>query len=259
MVLNDILVHKRLVIKTAKRNLPLEKLKTIVSKLKRERFRLTKVLSRDNTLNLICEIKKASPSRGILRKTFLPLQISKQFERSGAAAISILTEDKYFQGNPEILKLVRSQTKLPVLRKDFIIEPYQIYESVALGADATLLIVSILDNKRLKQLLTLAKQLGHDVLVEVHTRAELKRALKFGAKLIGINNRNLKTLKTDLKCAEKLIPHIPAGTIAIVESGIKRRKEIKRFQSLGINNFFIGNVLMESRNIETKIRELKGT
>ncbi|HLD56485.1 MAG TPA: indole-3-glycerol phosphate synthase TrpC, partial [Candidatus Omnitrophota bacterium] len=145
-----------------------------------------------------------------------------------------------------------------ILRKDFIVDPYQVYETRALGADAFLIIVHLLSNTKLKELLKTADALKLDTLVEAHTKEELDRALEAGSKLIGINNRNLKTLKTDLTVSERLIPFIPKGVIAVVESGIETRTDIKRYQQLGINHFLIGTSLMKSKNIKQKIRELNG-
>ena len=241
-----------------KKWLPLAKLIDQIDNDRGTRRSFKQALSRGKKPHFICELKKASPSEGLLRKRFRVQQIAQEFEGAGASALSVLTEQNYFQGDPRFLKQARSVTKIPILRKDFIFDPYQVYETRWLGADAFLMIVHLLSNAKLKELLKVADALQLDALVEVHTKEELDRALEAGSKLIGINNRNLKTLETDLTVSERLIPFIPKGVIAVVESGIETRKDIKRYQQLGINHFLIGTSLMKLKNVKQKIRELSG-
>ncbi len=209
-------------------------------------------------LNIIAELKKASPSEGILREDFQPLRIANFYEYAGACAISILTEPHFFKGRPSYLKTVRQVTKLPLLRKDFLFERYQLYETALLEADAFLLIASILSEEELKDLIALGKELQMDALVEVHSDAELKKALEAGAGIIGINNRDLKTLKVDPDMAKKLIPHIPKGIPIVVESGLRTHQELMTYKSIGANAFLIGSVLMKSKDIPATLGQLLG-
>ena len=258
MVLDDILERKRQEVNELKKRLPLAKLIKQIDSTQKDRRSFKQALSRGKKTHFICELKKASPSEGLLREHFQVEEIAQEFEEAGASAISVLTERHYFLGNPRFLKQARLVTSIPILRKDFIVDPYQVYETRALGADAFLIIVHLLSNTKLKELLKTADALKLDTLVEAHTKEELDRALEAGSKLIGINNRNLKTLETDLTVSERLIPFIPKGVIAVVESGIETRTDIKRYQQLGINHFLIGTSLMKSKNIKQKIRELNG-
>ncbi len=257
MVLKNILAHKRCVNRQLKKSFPqfLEQCRT---GLRPRRNKFLNALSAKKGTHLICELKKASPSQGILRKTFDPLGLARQFERAGASAISILTEDRYFRGSPKILRAVRAQSRLPILRKDFIIEPVQIFESVFLGADAILLIASILRADTLKKLYRLATWCGLDVLVEIHSLKELKAALDIEAKIVGVNTRNLKTLKLNPSLAMKIIPKIPRNKIVVLESGIETREDILKSQRLGVRNFLIGSAIMRSPNVYAKIRNLLG-
>ena len=259
MILDEIVAFKRQEIEKAKQNKSLLKLKRLALRSKGRNHLLMRVLSQEKKLHLICELKKASPSAGTLRKHFNPRVLTRNFEEAGASAISVLTEKRYFEGNVSILRQVRSQTKLPILRKDFIVDPYQVYETAILGANAILLIVLLIKkDEELKDMIQLADSLGLDVLVEAHTKKELERALKAGSKLFGLNNRNLETLKIDSSCAEKLIQYIPKKITIVVESGIETREDIIRYQSLGIRCFLIGTALMKAKNAQKKIRELNG-
>lgn len=195
-------------------------------------------------ISIIGEIKKASPSKGIIRENFNPENIAELYEELGVDAISVLTEDKYFLGNDKYLSLAKSVTSKPVLRKDFIIDEYQIFESKAIGADAILLIVSTL-NKDLSKYYSQAKQLGLNCLVEVHDMQELEIALNAGCDIIGINNRDLKTFNVDLKTTEMLKHHIPEGILVVSESGIKDSNDIKYLKELGIDAVLIGETFMK--------------
>jgi indole-3-glycerol phosphate synthase len=213
-------------------------------------------LARDDRLNLIAEIKKASPSKGLLREEYDPVEIAIDYESHGAAAISILTEEDHFLGSLEHLKRVRPNVSRPLLRKDFIFDPYQVYEAAGAGADAILLIVAILDAPLLTRLIQLAEATGLDALVEVHDRQELNTALGAGAKIIGINNRDLKTFKVDLLTTLQLAPHVPDATILVSESGIHTADDIRMLRDAGCDAFLIGEAFMKSAKPGRTLREL---
>ena len=255
MVLDKIIERKREEVAASKRRLPFEKIVKMAGKKKFKKRSLFKAL-RGEGLHLICELKKASPSKGILRRQFKPLSLAQEFESAGASAISVLTEKHFFKGDPKTLNQIRPHTKVPLLRKDFILEPYQIYETLLLGADVFLIIVTLVSDTELRNMLRIAKTLNLEVLVEVHTKDELKRALAAGSKIIGINNRNLKTLHVDFSVSRRLIKQIPKGIVAVIESGVGNKNDILRYQRLGAHNFLIGTVLMKSRNVSKKINEL---
>jgi indole-3-glycerol phosphate synthase len=195
-------------------------------------------------LHVIAEMKQVSPSRGVLRKDYRPREIGRAYEAGGAGALSVLTEEDFFHGSLTDLIDARDATGLPVLRKDFIVEPYQVYESAAAGADALLLIVAALDDNELRELAELSRSLHVAALVEVHTDEELNRAIGAGARLIGVNNRNLKTLHVDLETSFRLRARIPAGCVAVSESGIKTPEDLRRLAEAGFNAALIGEVLM---------------
>ena len=193
---------------------------------------------------VIAEIKKASPSKGVLRKNFQPIEIARDYEANGAACLSVLTDDRFFQGKDEYLQQVHKACSLPILRKDFIIDPYQIYESRALAADCILLIVAALSDAQLEDLSELAKHLEMDVLVEVHNQEELERALPLHTRLIGINNRNLNTFDTTLDTTLKLVKSIPKQCIVVSESGIRSQADIALLWNAGVHSFLIGEAFM---------------
>ncbi|KTD47689.1 indole-3-glycerol phosphate synthase TrpC [Legionella quateirensis] len=207
---------------------------------------------------IIAEIKKASPSKGLIREDFDVGEIATIYAKNGAKCLSVLTDKNFFQGHPDYLALAKSQCNLPVLRKDFIIDPYQIHESLALGADCILLIVAMLDDLQLTDFCQLAQELNLSVLVESHTREELERAIKLPTPLIGINNRSLHTFKTDMQLSIQLKQYVPVDKMIITESGINTRDDIKLMQSHGINTFLIGESLMRSKNIGEALKGLMG-
>ena len=259
MILNEILTQKRKDLEELKRRFPLHRLRDATAEKERSNPRsFKKAIASPRGLNLICELKKASPSEGILREDFQPLRIASIFEHAGARAISVLTEPHYFKGRPSYLKTIRQVTTIPILRKDFILESYQLYESALLEADAFLLIASILTDGELKELIHLGRELKMDALVEVHTAEDLKKALGAGADIIGINNRDLTSLKVDPHRAKQIIPHVPKGIPIVVESGLDRHETLMEYKSVGVNAFLIGTALMKSEDIRGAVQELLG-
>lgn len=206
--------------------------------------------------SLIAEVKKASPSKGLIRADFNPVTIAKAYERSGASCLSVLTDTPYFQGHDDHLSAVKQAVRLPVLRKDFMLEPYQIYESRALGADCVLLIMAALDDAIARELYETALDLRMDVLVEVHNLEELERALKLSPMMIGINNRNLKTLEVDINTSLDLLAHIPPEIYRVSESGIAGHEPLMRLHKAGYGAFLVGESLMRQDNIEQAVLNL---
>lgn len=221
-----------------------------------ENNRLQKYLRRDQ-INIIAEIKRASPSKGLINDKIDVAETAQTYEKSGACAISVLTEEDRFKGSLEDLKIARNAVEIPILRKDFIFDEFQIYEAAEAGADVILLIVAMLNDEVLQKLHSLAERdLGLDVLVEVHTLEELERAKKLGAKIIGVNNRDLHTFKVSLDVSRELIKHAPKDSLMITESGITTKNEILELRELGFNGFLIGETLMRSGNVEEDLRNL---
>ncbi len=256
MILDDIVSAKRKELAEAKRRVPLRDLQRLAlgqppaldfaASLKGPRIRL------------IAEVKKASPSAGIIRADFNPVAIALIYADNGAAAISVLTETTFFQGNLDYLKDIRKAVgnRLPLLRKDFIFDPYQVYEARAYGADSILLIAAILTPDKFKSLSTLSRKLGMEPLVEVHSVAEITAASKGGGKIIGVNNRDLNTFKTDLTTTKSLRPFIPADKLIVSESGIKDGNDVASLWNEGVNAVLIGEALMCSPDIPATMKDL---
>ena len=208
-------------------------------------------------LKIIAEFKRASPSVGMIRSDLSPVDVARHYERGGACAISVLTDEEYFGGSIDDLSAVRSSTRLPVLRKDFIVDPIQIYQAAIAGADAVLLIVAALGDHSLGKLRNVAEnELGLDALIEVHTSEELRRALNAGAKIIGVNNRNLQTFEVSLSTSEQLISEAPADCVVISESGLRSPEQLSYLHGLGFRGFLIGEQLMRAKNPEIALRDM---
>jgi indole-3-glycerol phosphate synthase len=254
--LDRIVETKREELAATKGLAPLREMQAILCELPPPRNFQEALTGRESAI--IAEIKKASPSRGIIREDFDPRQIAATYEENGAAAISVLTESVFFQGDGRYLAAISKTAGIPLLRKDFIIDPYQIYETRVLGGDALLLIARLLSREALAAYIALTVDLAMTPLVEVHDEGDLEKGLAAGAQVIGINNRNLDTFVTDLGTSRKLAPLIPAGIVKISESGIAGRQDVETLQRAGIHAFLIGETLMRAADMGGKLRELSG-
>jgi indole-3-glycerol phosphate synthase len=257
MILDEIVAHKKQELERRKQAMPLAGLnqgKAIAEKPGAFRGALTQ----SSDIALIAEIKEASPSAGLIRRDVDPLEIGKIYEGFGAAAISVLTDERFFHGSLANMEKVKEAVGIPVLRKDFIIDRYQIYESQASGADAVLLIVAVLSDDELRGFLTLCRELGMEALVEVHTESERDRAVSAGAEVIGINNRDLATFAVDLATTIRLVSDMPEGVTCVSESGIKTRDDVTRLREAGVDALLVGTALMAAKDIGAKIKELFG-
>ncbi|MCQ4574861.1 MAG: indole-3-glycerol phosphate synthase TrpC [Candidatus Brocadiales bacterium] len=257
MILDEIYKHKLLELSRCKERRPLEQLEAALPNMAGTKD-LEGALKTSSGLGLIAEVKAASPSKGILRHDMNPSQIALEYQEGGATAISVLTDEKFFHGRLAHLEDVRRVVRLPLLRKDFIIDEYQLVEARTSGADAVLLIAAILDEKKLEALLSSAGRLGLNCLVEVHTEGELKKVLDTPATLVGINNRDLHTFKTDLETTIRLRPLVPEDRTVVSESGIKSRGDVRRLEDAGVDAILVGEALVQSEDIERDIRELMG-
>ena len=253
-ILEKIIADKRIEVERMKGVLPLSEI--INKECTYERFDFKRALSDNTKISIIAEIKKASPSKGMLCEDFDPQTLAEKYRGGGAAAISVLTDRKYFQGDGSYIGIAKKAAHLPVLCKDFIIDPYQIYLARHWGADAVLLICACLKAGNLAKYISLCGEIGLASLVEVHNDNELRTALTAGAEIIGVNNRNLDTFETDLGTSEKLSGLIPDDRIKVSESGISTRKDIDRLSECGYSNFLIGESIVRSGNIVEFIRGL---
>jgi indole-3-glycerol phosphate synthase len=258
-VLDKIAEKKRERLAYAKRRVPLHDLKAAIDDSGKTRDFRGAITKGQGGIRMIAEIKKASPSRGVIRADFDAEAIARIYEAKGVDAVSVITEEDFFSGRLDLLPTVRKTVAAPLLRKDFIVDEYQVYESRASGADAVLLIGALLDTGQAKEYLHLCRELGLWVLFEVHDHDELGRALRVGAEVIGINNRDLKTLGIDLETTFLLKRETPADRTTVSESGIKTHEDLVRLEQAGIDAVLIGTSLMESPDIGRKIDELRGT
>ncbi|MEK7773443.1 MAG: indole-3-glycerol phosphate synthase TrpC [Deltaproteobacteria bacterium] len=261
MILDDIVKNRKEEVELLKTYKDLEGLKERISQDFRPPRDFSEALAYRNGpkyIRIIAEVKKASPSRGVIKKVFMPNDIARTYQANGAAAVSVVTEEKYFQGRLDYLTTIKHNLKIPVLRKDFIFDEYQVYESRAASADAILLIAAILEKEELKGLIELTEGLGMSALVEVHDERDMEAALDAGARIIGVNNRDLKTFETDLSTTRRLAPLVPEGRILVSESGINTLEDILALRREGVDAFLIGEALMREEDIGRKLKELRG-
>lgn len=257
MILNKIIEEKKKEIEASKKKIPQKDiLDEISGRHVHSKTHFFKHSLAKNHMRLIAEVKKASPSAGIIREDFDPLKIAMIYERNGASAISVLTDEKFFQGHISHLEKIKKNVHLPVLRKDFIIDEYQIYESILNGADAVLLIADLLADNELKYFMDIGREYNLDFLVEVHSEEDVQKALDLKCDIIGINNRDLRTFKVDVHTTTRLIRLIPHDKIIVSESGIRTKENISYLRSLGVTAVLIGEVFMQSEDIGAKVREL---
>lgn len=264
-ILQEIADKRRRDVENRKRRMSLEAIRTRAEReALRERmekgnfpFPFEKALSGE-ALQFICEVKRASPSKGIISANFPYLEIALDYEQAGAGALSVLTEPEYFLGKDEYLKEIAGKVSLPVLRKDFTIDAYQIYEARLLGASAVLLICSLLEQEKLKEFLELAHGLGLSALVETHDENEVERALKAGARIVGVNNRDLKTFQVDIRRSVALRKLVPKEVLFVSESGIEKAADIQTLRENQVNAVLIGEALMKSQDKKRLLKELKG-
>jgi indole-3-glycerol phosphate synthase len=259
-LLSQIIAKKRLEVETAKRTLPLEqvRVKGLDVRANAKLHALREVLNGNDAINIIAEFKRRSPSKGMIRENADAAIIARSYKSAGAAAISVLTEENYFHGSLNDLRAVREVVSIPILRKDFIFDEYQVYESAEAGADALLLIVAALDDDTLTRLRRLTEdELGMDALVEVHTRKELDRAVANGAELIGVNNRDLRTFNVSTKTSVELARFAPSNAVLISESGLNP-DEVRKLKAVGYSGFLVGESLMSSEDPEQQLRALRG-
>ena len=254
--LAQICEKKKIELELSKKRCSFSSLEKLIQEKKNRGFKKLLINSQiKNRNNLIGEIKKASPSAGIIIEDYFPENIALNYEQSGVGAISILTETSFFKGHLDHISMINKRTNLPIIRKDFIIDPYQILESKVYKADAILLIMTILNDDKIKKFINIANDYGLDCLIETHNAEELKRAINIGYPLIGINNRNLNDLTIDINNTFNLIKNIPDNFTIVAESGIKSRIEINKYNDVGIFNFLIGESILKSKNISDKIKE----
>jgi indole-3-glycerol phosphate synthase len=258
-ILRDIVARKRVEVAAAKSAMPLAVLKRRVADLEeppRGFVRALRACVESGWTAVIAEVKKGSPSKGVIRTDFDPVGIAEIYEKHGAACLSVLTDESFFLGHLRFLSLIREQVRLPLLRKDFLYDPYQLWEAREAGADAVLLIAAMLEPKQLADLAAEAGEIGLDVLLEIHDERELEMALQVPVELVGINNRDLRSFHTDLAVTERLAPRLPADRLVVAESGIAGRSDVRRLQAAGARVLLVGETLMRADDIGAKLDEL---
>ncbi len=259
MILNDIANKTMHRVRFAKEKMPLNNIKYIAKSLDNNTgFPFEKALNGNDDIGFICEIKRASPSKGIIADDFNHIEIAKEYENAGADCISILTEPIYFKGSDRYIKEIRQEVKIPLLRKDFTIDEYQIYEAKVLGADAVLLICALLDTEKIRKYIKICDLLGLSALVEAHDENEIQSALEAGARMLGVNNRNLKDFTEDINNSLKLRSLVPDDIIFVSESGIKNKSDIQSLKNYHVDAVLIGEALIKSKNKKMLLEELKG-
>ena len=256
-ILDELADYAKKRVAEEKQKISLEEIRQSALSLPKGDFAFEKALKKED-IAFICECKKASPSKGIIAENFPYLDIAREYERAGADCISVLTEPKWFLGKDEYLSEISSLVKIPCLRKDFVVDEYMIYEANILGASAVLLICSILTKEEIKRYISICDGLGLSALVEAHDEKEVQMALESGARIIGVNNRNLKDLSVDTDNSNKLRSLIPEDVIYVSESGIKEASDVQSLREAGVNAVLVGETLMRARDKEQKLKELKG-
>ncbi len=257
MILDTIIAHKQKELQIEAEQVPLATLKSKLANLPPTKdFRAA--IAQSGNINLIAEVKKKSPSKGVIREDFDPIQIAETYAKNGAAAISVLTDVRFFDGRLDYLSSIRQVVDVPLLRKDFTIAPYHIYQARVAGADAILLIVAALTKDQLREFMDIAELLSLASLVEVHTDTELEIALDVGAEIIGINNRDLRTFHTDLATTFSLREFLPTGKVVVSESGIYTRADVESLREVGVDAILVGESLMRSPDIGEQVRKLIG-
>lgn len=256
MILDELAEHARERVAQDKTKTPLDKMKEQALSLPKGNFRFEKAL-KENDISIIAEVKKASPSKGVISQDFPYIDIAKEYEKAGATCVSVLTEPKWFLGSDEIFTDVRKTIDLPIIRKDFTIDEYQIYQAKVLGADAVLLICALLDTATIKEYLQICNELELSALVETHNEDEIQSALEAGARILGVNNRNLKDFTVNLDNASDLKKHVPEGVLFVAESGILSPADGVNLAKSGANALLIGEALMKTDSIESFINEIK--
>ncbi len=257
-ILDQLADHARERVAIAKEKVSFEEMKARAEAMADQSFSFEKALAANPDIAFICECKKASPSKGLIAPDFPYLEIAKSYEAAGADCISVLTEPKWFLGADQYLKEIASEVKIPCLRKDFTIDPYMIYEAKVLGASAVLLIMSILDEKTAGEYLKIADSLGLSALVETHNDEEVKKALHIGARIIGVNNRNLKDFTVDTENSRKLRKLIPGDVLFVSESGVSSPEDVKKLREIGADAVLVGETLMRAEDKTERLAELKG-
>ena len=256
-ILDELAEYAKQRVEKQKKKLSLDEIKKFALSLPKGDFSFEKALKKDD-IAFICECKKASPSKGIIAENFPYLQIAKDYETAGADCISVLTEPKWFLGSDEYLKEIANAVSIPCLRKDFTVDEYMIYQAKLLGASAVLLICSILSESQLKEYIAVCEMLGLSALVEVHDESEIQTALQSGAKIIGVNNRNLKDFSVDTQNSGNLRKLVPNDIIFVSESGVKTSEDVQTLRNIGANAVLIGETLMRAENKSQKLAELRG-
>lgn len=258
MILEEIAEKTRQRVAAQKKQIPLEQLRRQAEAMDHSRFGCMRRALREPGMSFICEVKKASPSKGVIAEAFPYQEIARQYDRAGASAISVLTEPDYFQGSNAYLQQIRSVTALPLLRKDFTVDAYMLYEAKVVGADAVLLICALLEQETLRQYLALCRQLGLEALVEAHDEREIAMALAAGAEIIGVNNRNLRDFTVDLGNSMRLRALVPEQVAFVAESGMKTRADIAQLEAARVDAVLIGETLMRSADKKRMLQQLKG-
>lgn len=255
MILDKLAESTRKRVEKEKENIPFEKVKEKACNMEKGNFEFEKAV-KDGDISFICEVKKASPSKGIIAENFPYIDIAKEYQKAGASCISVLTEPEYFKGDKKYLKEISENVSIPLIRKDFIIDEYMIYDAKIHGASCVLLICSLLDEETIRNYIQICDSLGMSALVEAHDEGEIKKAIAAGARMIGVNNRDLKTFTVDIKNSERLRKLVPKDIAFVAESGIKTHEDIKRLRDADVDAVLIGETFMKADNKKEMLREL---